>query len=81
MINNGLNFVSPDGSDFIIGSHSEHLTLGQGVRSLTISIEILNDELFESSFENFTVSLSTDVSRLQIGNHEALVTIIDDDCE
>ena len=60
-----------------------HLTLGQGLRSVTVPIEILNDELFESSFETFSVTLSSDVNRLQIhvGNSEAVVTIIDDDCE
>ena len=44
-------------------------------------MEILDDELFESSFENFIVKLSTDVNRLQIVNDESFVTIIDDDCE
>ena len=71
-------FISPDGSDFII---ENHLTLGQGVRSVTVPIEILNDELFESLFETFSVTLSSDVNRLHIDNHEAFVTIIDDDCE
>ena len=74
-------FISPDASDFTIESHSQHLTLGQDVRFLTVPIEILNDDLFESSYENFTVTLSSDVNRLHIDNHEAFVTIIDDDCE
>ena len=71
-------FISPDGSDFII---ENHLTLGQDVKSVTVPIEILNDELFESLFETFSVTLSSDVNRLQIGNGEVVVTIIDDDCE
>ena len=80
MISN-LFYISPDGSDFIIESHNQHLTLGQGVRSVTVPMEILNDELFESSFENFIATLYSDVNRLQIDNHEAFVTIIDDDCK
>ena len=74
-------FISPDGSDFIVESHSQQLTLGPGVRSHAVPIEILNDELFESSFENFTLTLSSDVNNLQIENDEAFVTIMDEDCE
>ena len=51
------------------------------MRSVPVPIEILNDELFESSIETLSVTLSSDVSHLQTGSAEAVVTIADDDCE
>ena len=49
----------PDGLDFI-GISNHHLTFGPIVSSRVVSIEIINDALFEEEFENFSVTLSTD---------------------
>lgn len=41
----------------------------------------MNDDLFEASFENFSVTLSTGVTGLQLDSDIATVTIEDDDSE
>ena len=63
--------------DFIITN--EHLTFGPNVTTQVIFIKIINDELFEADLENFTVTLSTKVPRLQFDPHLASVTIEDTD--
>ena len=54
------------------------MTFSEGVSSVEIPIEIVNDNEFENAIETFTVSLSTEVPRLVLLN-EAVVTIRDDD--
>ena len=49
--------------------------------SQVVSIGIIDDEVFEDRFENFTVTLSTDVAGLQLSNTFASVSIRDTDSE
>ena len=63
--------------DFIITNG--YLTFGPNVTTQVIFIEIIDDELFEADLENFTVALSTNVSRLQLHPNLVSVTIEDTD--
>ena len=64
------------GSDYNIESHS--VTFSKGNTSVDIPISIIDDQEFENITETFTVSLSTEVPRLQLLG-EAVVTITDND--
>ena len=68
--------------DFI-GISGKHLTFGPNVSSFIVPVEIIDDNLFEEEFENFTVNLqlSTDVTQLLLNVTSAVVTIIDRDSE
>ena len=50
------------------------------MRSRLLSIEIINDDIFEADFENFLVSLNVkELNGLQFGITFANLTIQDDD--
>lgn len=67
--------------DFIIESHNQQLTFSENATMLMIPIEILDDDLFEASFETFTITLSTEVAGLHLSPYAVNVTIEDNDSE
>jgi hypothetical protein len=78
-----LYIIFLDGSDFLI-SDGQFFILGPSIiGSHTLSIDIINDDIFEAEFENFAIRLSTlnatELHRLQLGTQRADLTIQDDD--
>ena len=70
-----------DESDFLINT-DQFFTFGPRLRSHSLSIEIINDDIFEADFENFLVGLvtnATELNGLQFGIQYANLTIQDDD--
>ena len=67
-----------DGFDF--KPITDHLiTFGEDQTSHAISIEIIDDNLFEELAEKFFISLSTNVSRLLLDPNETTIYVIDND--
>ena len=60
-------------------------TLGPNIGSHMLSINIINDDIFEAEVENFALRLSTlnatGLHGLQLGTRRADLTIQDDDCK
>lgn len=73
-----------DGSDFLING-DQIFTLGPNIGSHMLSIDIINDTIFEAEVENFAIWLSildaTGLHGLQLGTQRADLTIQDDDCK
>lgn len=63
--------------DFLISN--EYLIFGANMTTQVIFIEIINDDLLEEEFENFTVALSTTALRVELDPHLVSVTIKDND--
>ena len=74
------SLCSVDGSDFI-GIADNQLTFNQTISNTSVSIEIIDDELFEEKIENFFLLLSTNVTNLLVEPNETEISIIDNDCE
>ena len=49
------------------------------MNSYVLSVEIINDDLFETMFENFSIALSSNISNLQLDPSIATITIQDND--
>ena len=64
------------GSDYNI--EIESVTFSEGMTSVDIPINIIDDQEYENITETFTVSLSTEVPRVQLLG-DAVVTIQDND--
>ena len=75
-------FIFIDGSDFLING-GQNFTLGPNIGSHTLSIDIINDDIFEAEVESFAIRLSilnaTELHGLQLGTQRADLTIQDDD--
>ena len=73
-----------DVSDFLISS-GQFFTLGPNKRSHTLSIDIIDDDIFEAEVESFAIWLSTlnatGLHGLRLGTQRADLTIQDDDCK
>ena len=79
MSNTIFSVFSSDQSDFEIRS-GQVFTLGPSVGSYSLSIDIIDDDVFEAKYEFFTIGLSaneTEVHGLQFLN--ASLTINDND--
>ena len=73
-----------DGSDFLING-GQNFTLGPNIGSHMLSIDIIDDDIFEAEVENFAIQLSTlnatGLHGLQLGTQRVDLTIQDDDCK
>ena len=56
-----------------------YLTFGPNMSTQMIFITIIDDDLFEEEFQSFFVTLSTNVSHLQLDPYLVSVTIEDTD--
>ena len=56
------------------------MVLGTGEASVTDTIEIIDDDVSEST-ETFRLVLTEADGQIDAGNNEVIVTIIDDDCK
>ncbi len=65
-------------SDF--QSYKTTVVLGTGEASVTDTIEIIDDDVSEST-ETFRLVLTEADGQIDAGNNEVIVTIIDDDCK
>ena len=79
-----FKFIIIDGSDFLING-GQIFTFGPKIGSHTLSIDIINDTIFEAEVESFAIRLctlnATGLHRLQLGTRHADLTIQDDDCK
>ena len=64
--------------DFI-ENNAFQLTFDQDNTNTSISIAILDDDMFEKSVETFVVLLSTNDPRVRLECNETTISIIDDD--
>ena len=69
-----------DGSDFI-GISGQQLTFGPAVSSITVPVDILDNDPLEVMIESFSASLTSDVPRLVLSPDEVTVDIIDNESD
>ena len=71
-------FIIIGGSDFV-PSANDLIVFNPGEMSRTVSIEIIDDAVFEELVEIFYLSLSSNIDSLLLDPNKATISVIDDD--
>lgn len=81
MIKQSLYFYcySPEGSDFLQAAGQLQLGLVNGTMSRDITIQILEDSIFERELEYFTLLLETESTKVHIVNAEKRIYVRDNE--